>query len=266
MKYFFHIGYKGNAYRGWQRQPGVPNVQEVVETALSQILKTTVTIMGCGRTDALVHASQFFFHLEVERSWDFDLQFRLNKLLPDDIAVFEIIPVQDHQHARYDAIQRTYDYFLHTYKDPFLSERSALYMERDFDLEKMRLASSIFLRHNDFQALCKTPADYKHTRCRILSTSLYVHPSGERIRFQITANRFLGRMVRMMMGALLEVGRREMSVEELDEYLIMKQTPPELKPAYPQGLYLSKVTYPYLDLPTRAEFSFQNHTQKWEEV
>jgi len=77
--------------------------------------------MGCGRTDAQVHASQFFFHTDVQNAWDYDLMFRVNKALPDDIAVFEIIPVEENQHARFDATLRTYDYFIHTYKDPFLT-------------------------------------------------------------------------------------------------------------------------------------------------
>src|SRR4051812_20031840 len=103
----------------------------MLEASLGRVLKTQVSIMGCGRIDAQVHASQFFFHTDLGDQWDFDLQFRLNKNLPSDIAVFEIIPVEDHQHARFDATARTYDYFIHTYKDPFLSGLSALYLERN---------------------------------------------------------------------------------------------------------------------------------------
>ncbi len=115
---FFPYRLQRNRYHGWQRQANVLSVQEVIEEALSRILKTPVIVMGCGRTDAQVHATQFFFHLEVEKEWNFDLLFRLNKLLPPDIAVFEIIPVEEKQHARFDAMQRTYDYFIHTSKDP----------------------------------------------------------------------------------------------------------------------------------------------------
>ncbi|MBL7858977.1 MAG: tRNA pseudouridine(38-40) synthase TruA [Cyclobacteriaceae bacterium] len=253
MKYFFHIGYHGNRYRGWQRQPGVANVQEVIEDALFNILKTPVSIIGCGRTDAQVHAIQFFFHAEIDQAWDYDLVFRLNKRLPIDIAVFEIIPVQDDQHARYDATQRTYDYFIHTYKDPFLSEVSSLYLEPHLDLEKMKDASKLFTRYDDFMALCKAPARYKHTRCHVTEATLFTDATGDKLRFRISANRFLGRMVRMIMGTLLEVGRKQMSVDALENYLITRQTPENLKPAYPQGLFLSKVTYPYLDIPPRTE-------------
>lgn len=265
MKHFFHIAYKGNRYHGWQRQPNVLNVQEVIETAIGKILKTPVTIMGCGRTDAQVHATQFFFHLEVDKGWDFDLLYRLNKLLPPDIAVFEIIPVKESQHARFDAMQRTYDYFIHTYKDPFLSERSALYMERNLNLEEMKKGAELFMQHKDFKAFCKSPAKYKHTICHISSSILFRDASGDKIRFQISANRFLSSMVRTMVGALLEIGRGKFTVEELEKCIIAKELPEFIKPAYPQGLYLSKVTYRYLDIPARPEFSavLQNAEDDW---
>jgi tRNA pseudouridine38-40 synthase len=267
LRYFFHIAYKGNRYHGWQRQPNVLNVQQVVVDALARILKTggEDRIMGCGRTDAQVHASQFFFHLDIMTPWDFDLMYRLNKLLPPDIAVFEIIPVEENQHARFDAMQRTYNYFLHTYKDPFLNGGSALYMERNLDIDKMKEATHVFMRYNDYMAFCKTPAKYKHTLCNLSSATLFTDTSGEKIRFEISANRFLSRMVRMMMGALLDIGRKKISIDELETYLISKVHPEFIKPAYPQGLYLSKVTYRYLDIPARSEFSpiLQNTIDNW---
>jgi tRNA pseudouridine38-40 synthase len=265
LRFFFHIAYKGNAYRGWQRQPSIPNVQEVIETALTKILKVPCTIMGCGRTDAQVHASQFFFHLEVLDAWDFDLLFRLNKLLPDDIAVFEIIPVNDNQHARFDAMQRTYNYFIHTYKDPFISTGSSLYPEKNLNVERMKEAAKILLKYDDYMAFCKTPAKYKHTLCNLTSATLFTDSSGDKIRFEISANRFLSRMVRMLVGGLLDVGRGKVSVDELEHFLANKIQPESIKPAYPQGLYLSKVTYRYLDIPSRAEFSpmMQGSAEQW---
>ena len=265
MKYFFHIAYRGNRYRGWQRQPNVLSVQEVIETAISRILKTPVTIMGCGRTDAQVHATQFFFHLEVEKKWDFDLLFRLNKLLPPDIAVFEIIPATDSQHARFDAMQRTYDYFIHTYKNPFLSESSAFYGEQNLNFDEMKKGAKLFLTHNDFAAFCKSPTKYKHTICHVSSVILFRDAAGEKIRFQISANRFLSSMVRTMVGTLLEIGKGNFNVEELENGIAAQELPEFITPAYPQGLYLSKVNYRYLDIPARTEFSaiFQNTEQDW---
>lgn len=221
--------------------------------------------MGCGRTDAMVHASQFFFHLDVERMWEYDLLFRLNKNLPSDIAIFEIIPVEENNHARFDAVKRTYDYFIHTYKDPFLNPVSALYLERNLDYNKMKEATALLLQYNDYRAFCKTPSEYEHTICNVSSARLWIDPTGDRLRFQISANRFLGRMIRIIVGKLIEIGRGEMSVADFEHHLRERITPITIEPAYPQGLYLSKVTYPYLDLPPRTAFSsiLQNKDSDW---
>ena len=255
MRYFFHIAYHGTRYSGWQKHPKISSVQQVLETALSRILKTPVPIVGCGRTDAHVHASQYFFHTDINCKWDFDLFFRLNKVLPDDIAVFEIIPMQGQPHARFDAIKRTYDYFIHTYKDPFLSGFSSLYPDLQVDLDKMKAAVALLPQYSDYRGFCKTPDRNEHTLCYVSSAGLFMNESGDKIRFRITANRFLSKMIRIIAGRLLDIGQGRMSVDEFEHYLIHKETPKIIIPAYPQGLYLSKVTYPYLDLPPRSTFS-----------
>lgn len=266
MRYFFHIGYHGSRYSGWQKHPGVINVQEVLETCLSKILKLPIAVTGCGRTDALVHASQFFFHIDVEYEWHFDLLFRLNKLLPDDIAVFDIIPMQGLPHARFDAIQRSYDYFIHNYKDPFLSGFSSLYLENNLDLDKMKAAIQLLPKYNDYRAFCKMPDRIDHTICHVSKAQLFTDKSGDRLRFHISANRFLSKMVRIIVGRLLEIGTGDMSVDEFEHYLADKITPQIIIPAHPQGLFLSKVTYPYLDLPTRSTFSVMMQDSVWQEV
>ncbi|WP_184543068.1 tRNA pseudouridine synthase A [Mucilaginibacter sp. FT3.2] len=255
MRYFFHIGYQGTHYNGWQKHAGVQTIQEVFETALSQILKTPIAVNGCGRTDAQVHASQFFFHIDVEREWDFDLFFRLNKILPDDIAVFDIIAMQGLPHARFDAVQRAYDYFIHTYKDPFLSGFSALYPDKSLNIDEMKKAVALLPLYNDYRAFCKMPDRIDHTICNVTQATLFVDKTGDRLRFNISANRFLSKMIRIIIGRLLEIGRGQLSVAEFESHLINKQTPKIIIPAYPQGLYLSKVTYPYLDIPAKPTFS-----------
>ena len=255
MRYFLHIAYHGAKYSGWQKHPDGLNVQEVLETALGQILKIPIAIVGCGRTDAQVHASQFFFHVDIEKEWNFDLFFRLNKILPDDIAVYDIVPMQGLPHARFDAIQRTYDYFIHTYKDPFLSGFSSLYAEPKFDLGKMKAAAALLPLYNDYRGFCKSPDRHEHTACFVSSAALFADSNGDKLRFQISANRFLSKMVRIIVGRLLDIGLGKMSVDEFEHYLINKETPKIIVPAYPQGLYLSKVTYPYLDIPPRTSFS-----------
>ena len=227
-------------------------MQQVVEDVLGRVLKEPVTVMGCGRTDAQVHASQFFFHLDVKKEWDFDLLFRANKMLPNDIAIFEIIPVLDNQHARFDATHRTYNYFIHLNKDPFLESTSSWYPSKKLDHDKMKEAVLFLLKYNDFRAFCKRPESYQHTICKISSAKLFMTASGDRLRFQISADRFLGRMVRLLVGKLLQIGKGGLSGYEFESYFATKKTPKFFDPAYPQGLFLSKVTYPYLDIAPLA--------------
>jgi tRNA pseudouridine38-40 synthase len=233
----------------------VLNVQEVLETALGKLLKSVVNINGCGRTDAQVHASQFFFHADVEKELGDEFFFRLNKILPDDIAIFDIVPMQGLCHARFDAVQRSYDYFIHTYKDPFLTRFSACYLDPKLDLDKMKAATALLPLYNDYRGLCKMPDRNENTICKVSSASLFANNNGDKIRFHISANRFLSKMVRIIIGRLLDISEGRMSVEEFEHYLINKETPKIIIPAYPQGLYLSKVTYPYLDLPPATTFT-----------
>ncbi len=255
MRYFFHIGYNGYNYHGWQRQLNDLSVQEVMEDSLGKVLKTPNTILGCGRTDAQVHASQYFFHLDVKKEWDFDLLFRLNKMLPHDIAVFDIIPVKENQHAQFDAKQRTYNYFIHTYKDPFLTQASSFYLLK-LDLEKMKKAVSLLTKYNDYRAFCKSPNQYKHTTCNISSAKIFSDKSRNKLRFQISSDRFLHGMIRAIVAKLIKVGTAEISLDEFENLLIKKETEYNLEFAYPHGLYLSKVIYPFINIPPRAEFSF----------
>ena len=254
MRYFFHIGYNGFNYHGWQRQTNDLSIQEVLEDSVSKVLKSKVTILGCGRTDAQVHASQYFFHLDIKESWDFDLVFRINKILPADISVFDIIPVEENQHAQFDAKQRTYDYFIHTYKDPFLTQLSSFYLLK-IDLKKIKNAVSLLEEYKDYRSFCKSPEQYKHTICNISSAKIFSDKSGEKLRLQISSDRFLQGMIRAIVAKLIKVGTGEISLDEFAKLLIEKKTEKNLEFAYPQGLYLSKVVYPFLDIPEKAEFS-----------
>jgi tRNA pseudouridine38-40 synthase len=255
LRYFVHIAYNGLQYGGWQKQPGVSNVQGVIEKALSEVFKTPIFINGCGRTDAHVHASQFFFHMDIEQDWDFDLLFRLNKLLPTNIAIYDVIPMEGLPHARFDAVRRSYDYFLHTYKNPFLNGLSSFYLLDNLRLDEMKRAVELLPKYKDFRCFCTGPDKYEHTICNVMSAELYSDHKGEKIRFQISSNRFLSKMIRIIMGQLLKIGKGDLSVDGFEHYLIYKETPELITPAHPQGLYLSKVDYPYLNLPQREEFS-----------
>ena len=255
MRYFVHIAYNGNNYRGWQKLPGIVSVQEVIENMLSQILKIPITIVGCGRTDAQVHASQFFFHFDVENEISFDLAFRMNKCLPHDITVYDVIQMEGLPHARFDAIQRSYDYYIHIQKDPYLFGLSSYYPEDNLDLQGMKEAVAILTNYNDYRSFCKSPLKYEHTICHVSEAQLFTNADETRLRFHISSNRFLAGMIRIIMGKLLEIGNGKLSVSQFELYLKSKVTPETIIPVYAQGLYLSKVTYPYLNLTPKPLFS-----------
>jgi tRNA pseudouridine38-40 synthase len=249
MRYFIHLGFDGSNFSGWQRQNNTQNtIQEVVEETLFRIFKKTISVYGCGRTDAGVHASQYVIQIVLDEVPAFDLKFRLNKNLPDTIAVFEIIEVKADQHCRHDAISRTYDYFIHLNKNPLLFHNSSLYEDLELDFDLMRCATAIIGETRDFKAMCKQPELYDNTLCEITNCALIVNKEQGRVRFTITSNRFLRGMIRICVFFLLEVGRGAMTLEEFRKILNQENDYKEKWPAHPNGLFLSRIEYPYLKL------------------
>ena len=249
MRYFIHLAYDGTNYQGWQRQKNTrKTVQEVIEQILCKFFKEYVTIYGCGRTDAGVHASQYVLHINLDTAPGFDLKFRLNKNLPPGISVFEIIEVNESQHARYHAVARTYDYFIHLEKDPVLYRYSSFYENMELDFDLMKKAAALILKTKDFRPLCKQPDLYKNTLCHVTRSLIFVDKGQKRLRFSITANRFLRGMVRYCVFFLLEVGRGKISLSEFEQILNQEKVLFMKKPAFPNGLFLSKIEYPFLEL------------------
>lgn len=253
MRYFFHIGYKGTEYRGWQRQNNVTSVQEVLEDKLSNLLKEKVICIGCGRTDAGVHSSQYFFHINTDKIWTDNLLFPLNKILPYDISVYNVFEVDPSNHAQTSAKERTYNYFIHTKKNPFLNEISSLYSIKP-DVTKMAQAASLLLKYTDFRSICKSPDSHNHTRCTIYSIQFFTDASKTNFRLQITANRFLRGMIRILVHELIEVGTGKKSIDQFEEMIQNKIPSQFLNLAYPQGLYLSQVKYPFINTTPVDDF------------
>lgn len=253
-RYFFHMGYNGYQYSGWQRQPASVTIQEIIEERLGRILKMRVYCIGCGRTDAKVHASQYFFHVDIRKTWDYDMVFRLNKILPDEIAIFDIISCPNNVHAQYNATNRTYHYYIHTVKNPFLSQCSSLYLEKGLQLQKMKNACNILLKYEDYYSFCKSPDKHNHTFCKIRSVRFFTNKNATQFCLKITANRFLRNMIRIIVTRILAVGRNEMSLDAFEEYFHAKISGQFATIAYPQGLHLAKVEYPFLNLPTNDQF------------
>ena len=264
-RFFFHIAYNGKNYHGWQRQVNVRSVQEVIETLLAEVLKMpTITIVGCGRTDARVHASQYFFHTDLSFPLKEDILYILNKRLPDDISVFDIIEMEGKPHARFNATERVYDYFIHTFKDPFYKDISSIYTDEKLNFQKMKDAISLLPKYEDYRAFCKQPDLHNTTFCKISSAKLLFADNGKKLRFRISSNRFLRGQVRIIVQKILDIGSGKFSIHEFEECLITQRRAKLIKPAHPEGLFLSKVSYPFLSLPQKG--AFVSLANSWQEI
>lgn len=254
MRFFLHIGFDGTNYSGWQRQKNTTKtLQELLENTFLQIFKKPITVFGCGRTDAGVHASQYIIHIDLEDAPTFDLKFRLNKNLPPDIAVYDVLRVDQHDHARYDAMSRTYDYFIHWKKDPSLIRFSTLYDDKTLDFLEMQKAVKLIEATKDFRSLCKSPEQYDHTICHIKQAAIFVDWESGRMRFTITANRFLRGMVRLYVFFLLKIGSHELSNADFEKILNQELNPVLKQPAPPNGLFLSRVVYPKISFEPKHQ-------------
>ena len=214
-RYFVTFAYDGTNYHGWQIQPNGNSVQEELQKALSTILRDTIEVVGAGRTDAGVHARHMAAHFETVRDFDCArLAYKLNRLLPRDIAVHEVYSVAPGMHARFSATLRTYHYYIHTRKSPFLRHYSCE-LHYDLDFELMNEAASHLLAVKDFGAFCKAHADVKTTLCNVTEAA-WTRDGDCSWHFRISANRFLRNMVRAVVGTLIEVGRHRMTIEQFD--------------------------------------------------
>ncbi len=242
MRYFIQFSYFGKAYHGWQNQPNAITVQEVLEKALSTLLRDKIDVVGAGRTDAGVHAKQMFCHFDFDSIDDKkDLAYRLNAFLPDDIAVQEIRTVVDGAHARFDAIERTYEYWLVREKDPFLFDY-AHWVKHPLDLPAMNEAAKMLLEYTDFECFSKSNTDVKTFNCDVREA--YWQDCGDKWVFTITADRFLRNMVRAVVGTLLDVGLKKIKSEDMHRIIASKDRSEAGVSVPAKGLYLTKVIYP----------------------
>ncbi|MBQ5871318.1 MAG: tRNA pseudouridine(38-40) synthase TruA [Bacteroidaceae bacterium] len=221
MRYFITLSFDGTAYHGWQIQPHSVSVQEELQKALTTLLRMPVEVVGAGRTDTGVHARKMVSHFDINAELDCQqLVYKLNKLLPRDIAVQHVEQVSDDMHARFSAKSRTYHYYVHLGKNPFLRSYSwQLYGNPDFEL--MNKAAVVLMEYIDFTSFSKVNTDTKTNDCTI--TEAHWDRVGEgQWRFTITANRFLRNMVRAIVGTLMEVGRGRMTIEQLRQVIEAK--------------------------------------------
>ena len=242
MRYFITFSYDGTRYHGWQIQPKGDSVQERLEWALSTLLRREVNVTGAGRTDAGVHARVMVAHFDFEEAIDCQqLCYKLNRLLPFDIAVQAVKQVSDDMHARFSATSRTYHYYIHTKKDPFRRAYSCeIHYPLDFAL--MNEAGKILTTYEDFGAFCKSHTDVKTTICHV-TEARWVQTSETAWYFRITANRFLRNMVRAVVGTLIDVGRGKLSIEEFRKVIEGKRRTEAGESMPGNALFLEDVRY-----------------------
>jgi tRNA pseudouridine38-40 synthase len=243
MRYFVTFSYNGGRYHGWQIQPNGNSVQEELQRALSTLLRQEIAVTGAGRTDAGVHARMMVAHFDATLG-DLSpeqLTYKLNRLLPWDIAVQKVEVVSDDLHARFSAKSRMYRYYVHTAKDPFLRPYSCE-LHYPLDFGRMNEAARLLLDYEDFGAFCKSGADVKTTLCDVTKAE-WVQTSANSWYFEIRANRFLRNMVRAVVGTLIEVGRGRLSIEEFKKVIEGKQRSEagESMPAH--ALFLEDIVY-----------------------
>lgn len=244
QRYFMDISFDGSRYHGWQVQPNGDSVQQQLQRALRLLTgnKSDITVTGAGRTDAGVHARQMIAHFDWADNADtHQLAYRLNRIVPSDIVVNEVYPVGSDMHARFSAKKRTYRYFIHTRRDPFLNKYS-VEMPYSLDFKQMNTAASLLLDVKDFKSFCKANNDSKTTLCDLYKAE-WVSSSGHEWYFEISANRFLRNMVRAVVGTLVEVGRHRLSLDDFRQVVLSgnRSEAGESMPA--KGLFLWSIDY-----------------------
>lgn len=242
-RYFVTFSYDGTRYHGWQIQPNGVSVQEKLQEALSTLLREPIVVTGAGRTDAGVHARMMVAHFDWEGAVidGQQLAYKLNRLLPYDIAVSKVEPVSEEMHARFSAKSRMYRYYIHTVKDPFQRTYSCE-IHYPLDFAKMNEAAQILTTYEDFGAFCKSGADVKTTFCDVTKAE-WVQTSPTTWYFEIRANRFLRNMVRAVVGTLIEVGRGRLSIDDFKKVIEGKQRSDAGESMPGNALFLEDIVY-----------------------
>lgn len=245
FRYFVEISYDGTPFYGWQRQLGQISVQEAIENELQKLFSgQSISIVGCGRTDTGVHAQQYYFHVDFDSEiQETTLGYKLNSMLPQTISVQSIFAVNSSLHARFSATKRTYRYFIHQQKNPFLVGKSTFF-PKELDMIKMQEACGFLLGTQDFSSFAKVHTDVKTHICTVHSASW--HEENGQLVFEISADRFLRNMVRSIVGTLLDIGTGKISITDFPGIIEQKNRSAASQSIAACGLYLWKIEYPFV--------------------
>jgi tRNA pseudouridine38-40 synthase len=243
-RFFIQFAFNGKNYHGWQLQENAHTVQAEINEKLSLLIGQPINVVGCGRTDAGVHAREYFAHFEIEKLSfkPVELVSKMNNFLPIDIAVQNIFEVKPDMHARFSAISRTYRYYISKMKNPFSQELS-YFFHVPLKVSEMKKASQYLLDFTDFTSFSKLHSQTNNNNCKI--TFADWEETDEMLIFTITADRFLRNMVRAIVGTLLEVGKGKMEAAEIKNIIEMKNRSEAGFSVPAEGLFLEKVDYPF---------------------
>lgn len=240
-RYFLHLAYDGSAYCGWQIQPEVKTVQETLEKVLSIFVPDHKGIMGCGRTDTGVHARNYYAHFDTDGTLPTEFLYKMNAVLPLDIALYQCIPVTDDMHARFSATRRRYTYHVHFQKSPFLNAFSVFHPFA-LNVEAMNEAAAHLLGKHDFSSFARSQTQVSHNFCEVHHAEWTTHADG--LVFTIEANRFLRNMVRAIVGTLFGIGEGRDQPSHITGVIEALDRGAAGKSAHPQGLFLDHIAYP----------------------
>lgn len=244
QRYFIYLAYEGTNYHGWQVQPNGVSVQECLQKALSTLLRVETEVVGAGRTDAGVHAKLMVAHFDSEKE-DLNLALltdKLNRLLPPDISVYRVCKVHPEAHARFDALSRTYKYYITSVKSPF-NRHLKWRMHGSLNYELMNEAAKILFEYTDFTSFSKLHTDVKTNNCKIMQAE-WIQEDETTWVFTVKADRFLRNMVRAIVGTLVEVGRGKMSIEEFRKVIEQKDRCKAGASVPGHALFLVDIEYP----------------------
>ena len=243
-RYFILLSYKGTNFHGWQIQPEAVTVQKTLDNSLRLVLNEAVSTVGAGRTDSGVHAMIFCAHFDSRREdlvSDKKFIFRLNSLLPPDIAVKSLKKVHPDANARYSAISRTYEYYVSRIKDPF-SEGSSWHIYGNIDIQGMNDACVLLVKHSDFTSFSRLHSDTKTNICKIYYAE-WIEINNKLI-FTIRADRFLRNMVRAIVGTMIDIGFGKLALQKFEDIIIARDRCRAGKSAPAKGLFLTDIEYP----------------------
>ena len=242
MRYFLEISYLGTNYHGWQIQPNSITIQGVLEDCISKLLKLKIKLVGAGRTDTGVHANQMFAHFDIDDKINNIDQMihKLNSFLPHEIVVKKIFQVNNKAHARFDAVCRSYEYFISTEKNPFELNKS-YYLKNKLDLKKMNECANLLFNYVDFKSFSKSKSDVKTYNCKIFKASWEIIEG--KLCFKIKADRFLRNMVRAIVGTLIEVGLGTISKDDFEKIINERDRKLAGYSVPAHGLFLKEINY-----------------------